>query len=60
MIQKCPSCSHKRHSQDELHGAGNRVFNEHPTKTHNIQRCTVCGHEISKPRGSSSSEPTKA
>lgn len=47
MIAPCKNCGHKAHTQDQLHGSGRRVFNEH-TKTGNIVRkCTVCGYELS-------------
>lgn len=48
MVKKCPTCSHKKHSQDELHGTGNRVFNVFVNKVKGtIGRCTVCGREES-------------
>lgn len=46
-IQHCPTCGSRPHTQDELHGKGKRVFNEHTTKTNHVRRCTVCGHTIS-------------
>lgn len=44
MIEACSGCGNRPHTQDELHGKGNRVFNEVPLKTggHEL-RCTVCG-----------------
>ncbi len=46
MIKHCKSCGDKAHTQDELHGKGNRVFNEHQTKDKTtVRRCTRCGHE---------------
>lgn len=46
MIKQCKSCSSKPHSQDELHGKGKRVFNEHFNKNKaQVLRCTRCGHE---------------
>lgn len=46
MIKKCVVCGNKRHSQDELHGVGNRVFNVFKHKLKGlVGRCTVCGRE---------------
>lgn len=46
MIAVCKKCPTKHHTQDDLHGKGRRVINEHKTKNGTvIQRCTVCGHE---------------
>ena len=43
MIQICGTCGTKPHSQDELHGKSNRVFNEVPLKSGGRElRCTVC------------------
>lgn len=48
-IEHCPNCGNKPHSQDELHGKGNRVFNEDPMKDGTVRkRCTRCGHELSE------------
>jgi len=46
MISKC-TCEHK--GQDNLHGAGNRVFNKTAkgNATATVVRCTVCGKEKS-------------
>lgn len=45
MKKNCKGCGHTPHSQDELHGKGIRVFNEHmsgsPAKR--VLRCTRCG-----------------
>lgn len=46
MIRKCPTCSNKEHTQDTLHGKGNRVFNEYKTSTGVAYRCTVCSHDM--------------
>lgn len=44
MIEACGACGAKPHSQDELHGKGNRVWNEIPLKSGGVElRCTVCG-----------------
>ena len=48
MIGKCPKCSDKPHTQDELHGKGNRVFNEIKGVQYTEYRCTVCGHAYRK------------
>lgn len=49
MIKPCQSCGGRPHTQDELHGKGNRVFNEHSRKDGNasliVRKCTVCGRE---------------
>jgi hypothetical protein len=46
MIKYCNGCGHKPHSQDELHGKGMRVFNEHKDKDRRTHRkCTRCGNE---------------
>ncbi len=43
MIKKCNTCSNKPHTQDELHGKGNRVHNEVKKQLDTEYRCTVCG-----------------
>ena len=47
MIKNCKVCGGRAHTQDELHGKGNRVFNEsqNPKTKANVRRCTVCGNE---------------
>lgn len=43
MIKKCANCGNIKHTQDELHGKGNRVHNVISTPTMIEKRCTVCG-----------------
>jgi predicted nucleic-acid-binding Zn-ribbon protein len=49
MIKSCSKCGNHPHSQDELHGKGKRVFNEHSIRegsvTKIVRRCTRCTHE---------------
>ena len=45
MVRKCPTCSNKEHTQDVLHGKGNRVHTTYKTTTGVGYRCTVCGHD---------------
>jgi len=46
MIGKCEGCSKKEHSQDKLHGKGNRVLIEISMSQGNRKlRCTVCSTE---------------
>lgn len=45
MIQPCPKCGNQPHSQDELHGKGNRVFIHFKNLKDDIKRCTRCGYE---------------
>lgn len=47
MIAKC-ACGSKPHSQDDLHGKGNRVFNHNPKKEE--AKCTVCGATLRVPK----------
>lgn len=51
MIERCvDACANKAHTQDQLHGQGNRVLNEVPKKDGTVEtRCTVCGNK--KTRG---------
>jgi len=50
MIRPCvSSCGKKPRSQDQLHGQGNRVFNEQPAKDgQQAFKCTVCGAIITQ------------
>ena len=46
MIGNCDKCSKSAHEQDNIHGKGLRVINEHKTKIgERVRRCTRCGHE---------------
>lgn len=48
MIRACiNTCGKKQHTQDQLHGQGNRVFNEKVTKDGQlVLKCTVCGDTV--------------
>lgn len=49
MIKECHKCGSKPHTQDQLHGKGQRVHNVFQNKNKaSVYRCTVCGHEETK------------
>lgn len=53
MIKPCHQCGNKPHTQDELHGRGQRVFNVVKRVNGDTEhRCTVCGHKeaVHKPK----------
>jgi len=45
MILHCSKCGDNHHTQDKLHGQGNRVHNKTSKETPATYRCTVCGNE---------------
>ena len=47
MIKRCPQCGNEPHTQDDLHGKGNRVFNETNHNGFTQRKCTVCGYSES-------------